>query len=433
MNRIAALQSIFTQMNESGIEYAVLRNYNFLLRHRKVLVQSEKSIDIAVSAHSLPLFEEEMRKLGFFKRKPQFSLKHRAYFRIDYPDIISFDVQVGGIYWNDMLYLDEKYVVGNRIKKSFLYVPSDDDTFIMLLVHSILGKRYFKPEYAATIASLVPHINKEYVLGHLSEIFGTKAAHTVYVLASNQKWADIVQKKYYYISYFIFKSQRHLATFTLLFLRWLRWKKFFRPAPLISFIGPDGAGKSTMVQALAEYLHHEGRKAAIIYTGRGRGNFLPISAVGRAYKRTEKQKDLHIKPQHGIRRIMYTLAAPIFTVDLLLRYIFHIMPLRRRKCLVITDRYCSDIMVMKHVPVAFKKILLSPFPKPTITFYLYNSPEHLHARRPQEPLEELSRQLNLFSGLRPYLEPMEMETANFEENKKKVIAAVQKLLYREWY
>jgi len=291
MNRIAALQFIFTQMNEHRIEYVVLRNYDFLLQNRETLVQSEKSIDLAVSAPSLPLFEEEMRKLGFLRRQPQFSLKHVAYFRIDYPAIISFDVQVGGVYWNDMVYLDEKYIIKNRIKKSFLYVPSDNDTYVMLLAHSILGKRYFKPEYKEKLASLAFQVDKGYILKHLSGIFGKKAASELFLLVQNKKFYAILRKKYYYIAYFILRSPRHIITFTLLFFRWLRWKRFFRPAPLISFIGPDGAGKSTMVKALAEYLHHEGRKAAIIYTGRGRGNFLPISAVGRAYKRTEKQKD----------------------------------------------------------------------------------------------------------------------------------------------
>ena len=57
-----------------------------------------------------------------------------------------FDIQVGGIHWNDMPYLGEE-VLNNRVKKSYFYVPSDNDTFVMLLTHSILGKRYFKPKY----------------------------------------------------------------------------------------------------------------------------------------------------------------------------------------------------------------------------------------------------------------------------------------------
>ena len=69
------------------------------------------------------------------------------------------------------------------------------------------------------------------------------------------------------------------------------------------------------------------------------------------------------------------------------------------KKVVITDRYCSDILLMKNVPLGLKRSLLKLFPKPTITFYLYNSPRILHQRRPQESVEELSRQLKLFEEL----------------------------------
>lgn len=433
MNRIAALTFIFTRFNEIGIEYAVLRNYDFLLQNRDILFPAEKSIDLILSTKSLPLFDAEMAKLGFSTRKPQFSLKHRAYFKIDFPDTISFDVQIGGIYWNDMLYLNDGLILKNRIKKSFFYVLSENDIFVMLLVHSLLGKRYFKPEYREKLTALSSQIDAKYVLERLSAIFGKILAGTLFTLTRNKKFEALLQKKYQYISYFILKSPSHLLTFSCLFFRWLRWKHIFRPSPLISFIGPDGAGKSTLAKTLAEYFQQEGRKAAVIYTGRGREQLLPISVIGRAYKRREKKPGAPIPVHPKIRTLFYMAAAPLFTLDLLLRYLLKIMPLRRRKYVVITDRYCSDIILMPHVPLILKKILLYGFPKPTITFYLYNSPEALHARRPRESIEELSRQLTLFSVLKPYLKPIEVETDKVEANKKKMITAVQKLFYTEWY
>lgn len=412
--------------NTVDIRYCILRNYEFLLEEPFPV----ESLDTIIAAKDLPAAEQILRHFGFSKRKPQFSLRHKAYFKHIGTELVSFDIQVGGIYWNDLKYLDEE-VLGRRMKRSFFYVLSQDDYIAMLIVHSILGKRYFKQKYREIISSA--SYNKNMVLGKLSAVFNPKNARKIIDLIENKEFEKIPCN--YLVASFLLSRPSRWCTFAPLAIRWAAWKKPLSAYPLISFIGPDGAGKSAMTEELRGHLQKRNRKAAIVYTGRGRGHILPISTLGRSYKRKEKNKDIW-SPEEKIslkKRMTYTLSAPIFSIDLWLRYLISIFPKRRTGSIVITDRYCSDIYLMKNVPKCVRAFLFSLFPKPTFTFYLYNTAEILHQRRPKEPLKELQRQMDLFAELQPKLGAVSLKTDNLAKNKEAIIQEVEKYLMRNWY
>jgi thymidylate kinase len=405
MNRIELIKEVLETLEDQQIDYCVLRNYNFLIENRNKLYPSEKSIDLVIAEDNFKQFNCLMKELGFRKRKPQFSLKHKAYFKITDEHIISFDVQIGGVYWNDLIYLGEKNIFKNKVKKSFFYVPSNEDTFIMLLVHSILGKRYFKEEYKEIITSLISRINKSFVLSELEKIFNKKIASEIFQLVLDHKFDQILRKKYFFISYFIFKSPTSALSFFKLFYRWIKWRKFLTPYPLISIIGPDGSGKSTFIKELYSFLSSLERKTLVVYSGRGKENIIPINRIGKKYKEKEIRElennkltntPKQIKINKQTKKIVYTLSSFIYALDLMLRLII-LFPKRYKK-IILSDRYCSDIFLMENVPLLVRKLLLSIFPKPQLTFYVYNSPEILHQRKGHN-LENLFWQLKNFEIL----------------------------------
>lgn len=434
MDRVTKLKEVFTALNNNEVSYCVLRNYEFLLEGRDPNKHSERSVDLVVSLRDYGKWHDILLRLGFKRRKkPSFSLKHVPYYFIENGEVVSFDLQVGGVHWNDMCYLD---VVGNRVKKSFFYVPSDNDTFVMLLAHSILGKRYFKSEYKEILLKLIDSVDENYVLEKLSKIFNQKRARWLYNYVKENNFKSILKKKYSLVLYFIFKSMNHLSTFTKLFFRWIKWKKIGKSYPLISFIGPDGGGKSSMSKMLVSTLQERGKKASLVYTGRGRGQLLPIRKLGNKYKSKERKEDRVRTPSRKgkyFRRVLYFIAAPIFAVDLLLRYYLTLLPKRKWKEIIITDRYCTDILLMENVPLWMRRFLLSLFPKPTFTFYLYNTVEVLNKRRPEESVKGLERQLKIFGNLGPYLRATALKSVdksvNFNIISKKVIGH----LLDEWY
>ncbi len=432
MNRIEVIRTVLEEGNRQKIKYCVLRNYDFLLENRTEVSPSERSVDMVIAQDSLAALEKVLIQCQFQPRKERYSRCHKAYFRLLGTEPVSFDVQVGGISWNDLIYLSEDALLARRVRRSFFYVPSVDDQFVMFVVHSLLGKRYFKEEYKKIISSLCSQINPLQVLKVFSQIFGPGRAQQLYDLTIRREFEVILAYKYHFILTFLLQSRKRLFPFLSYALRYQKWQSF-RLYPLISIIGPDGAGKTTMATALQEYLHQHNRRAVIVYTGRGRGNILPMTRLGKRYKNQEKQRDRITPPQLGPRKLLYTLAFPVFTCDQLLRYLIHILPRRHRRTIVITDRYCSDLLLMKHVPLRFKRWLLSLFPQPTMTFYLYNTVEVLHSRRPQEAVEELQRQLTLFRELNSWLNLVEILTKDQKRDSEAVVAAVLTHVYREWY
>ncbi len=418
MNRIEFIKSVLVKLDSKSIKYCILRNYDFLLQNRFNVSKSERSIDIVVE--NIDLFDKVMIDLGFQKRKPSFSLKHVSYFTFNGLDLVSFDVQINGVHWNDMCYFN---VLENRVKKSFFYVPSNDDMIVMLICHSILGKRFFKPEYKQIISNT--NFGQDYVLIQLTKVFGNNAKSILDKINKN----DFKLNFYLLCLKFIFNKVSHIKIFILLFFRWIKWKKFLFSRPLISFIGPDGSGKSSATRNLISFLESENRQICYFYSGRGRKNILPITKLGRVYKKKEK----NMKHNYFFKNTLYIISSFMFTLDLLLRYVFKVFIPRRLGKIVITDRYCSDIYLMKNVPLFMKKFFLSLFPKPNLTFYLYQDTSVLLKRRPNEDLDNLNYQLSMYNELSNYMDAIKIKTENYDKDKLNILTKSYSYILKEWF
>jgi len=163
----------------------------------------------------------------------------------------------------------------------------------------------------------------------------------------------------------------------------------------------DGSGKTTATSKMIELLKEHRIKSELVYVGRGRGNILPIQFFGREYKRREKRIDSNSKRSKDIkfsRKVVYSLAAPVFYLDFLLRY-FKVFVARRTKKLVITDRFATDFLIMKNVPLWLRNLLYLLSPKPSAVIYLYNSPGVLYRRKPGHPAGDLERQEKLYTSV----------------------------------
>ena len=414
------LSRIFEALDRAKVGYCVLRNYEFLLDDK----QPVGSLDAVVAEADVKKFETVLDKFGFQKRTQQFSLRHKAYFKIKNLQKISFDVQVGGIYWNDIRYMDESILL-RRIRRANFWVLGDEDVVVMLLIHSILGKRYFKQKYRTILLNLASSgsIDWTNVEERISLAFNRKIAKRLVDKVQRDRIQAI--KISHLILYFVFKSRKHAMTLLGTLVRWIKWKRPLTLYPLISIMGPDGAGKSTFVDKISAYLAEQKRDVDTIYSGRGRNHILPITKIGKKYKAKEKRSRQNVY----VKKVLYPIAAPIFALDLLLRYYVTIWPKRFKK-IVITDRYYTDIILMKNVPLKLRIFLMNLFPKPTISVLLYNMPETLHKRRPEEPVEELQRQLNILNGLQYSLR---IKTTSKEKDTQKAIEYIYTKLLKDWY
>ena len=428
-------RKVLTEFNKQKIKYIVLRNYEFVLDSKQPL---EPHFDMVIQKEDMKKSSNILQKLDAIKYNPQFSLAHQGQglFLAKEKLKIGFDIQNDGIYWNDMVYLTAAQIMPRRKKQGFIFTLSDEDAFIMYLCHSILGKRMFKEKYKYILFSLTKkNLDKPYIEKNLKRIFNKKIAKRLMKLVYKNDFKAIQKKTYSLVSYYILKKPKNWIIFTKLSFRWFFSRKYcplkkiplikylVPGTPMISIIGPDGSGKSTMSEMLVKILKKSERDVELVYGGRGKSNIIPIKRIGNIYKKVEKKK---MKKKSFIKTIIYTIAAPIYTLDLLIRYFFKIMPKRRSEKIVVTDRYASDILLMANVPLWIKKILLSLFPKPTLTFYVYNTPEELYKRKGHS-IEDLKRQLSLFPTLQKKFKAIPIKT----QNKKKDFEKIAEITFRK--
>jgi len=197
---------------------------------------------------------------------------------------------------------------------------------------------------------------------------------------------------------------------------------------LVSFIGMDGAGKSTIVRAIHKTLENKGFKVSSVYIGRGRANLLPIQFFGKLYRKAGGiESNVAVKGKTFEKiSIMHTLAAPIFAADLLLRYFFVIVPKLIINDFVITDRYSTDILLMNKVPMKLKKFLYYFFPKPNKIIYIYNTLSILHKRKPEHPLEDLKRQEKLFAKIFSFVKVHKIKNDKLNNSISQIINLIEK-------
>ena len=206
------MKKLLKEFEKEEIEYVVIREP----------INETSDWDICINEESLIMARTILRYKDFNETKQQFSLKHKGF----YKDRLSIDIQVDGVYWNDMSYLCSNQVLKNRIKKDFFYTLSDEDSFIMYLCHSILGKRKFKKEYWNRLRKLSnKKLDNKYIITTLSNVWNEKIAKMLCLYVSWNRISLIEKKIPSLVFYFIIKKPKRIVTFCLLFFRWLSRRK----------------------------------------------------------------------------------------------------------------------------------------------------------------------------------------------------------------
>ncbi len=252
MKRRRLLRELIGELNRRKVRYCILRNYEFLLDLRE---KPGFDLDISIAKEDRKEAESVLYAHGFIRKPKQFSLRHRGYrfFSAEEMINIGIDVQWDGVVWNDIEYLDSS-IYGRRRKQGWLFTLAAEDAFIMYLCHSLLGKRFFKEKYARKLGELaLSDLDFAAVARHLGSVFRhQRLGERLVELVREGRFDELLAMKSIIALRFI--GLRNLPRFLALSIRWLWEKKVPHAYPLIVFIGPDGAGKSTAVAGLQQVL-----------------------------------------------------------------------------------------------------------------------------------------------------------------------------------
>jgi thymidylate kinase len=158
-------------------------------------------------------------------------------------------------------------------------------------------------------------------------------------------------------------------------------------APWVVVLGPDGSGKSSVLDALASRLapNFEGTK---IYHWRP-GFLRPSKGVGGPVT------DPHGKPPRGTPSSLLKLV--FLFLDWTLGYWGRLVRLRARGHLILFDRNYYDLLVDPKRyryggPLWLAKLVSWLIPRPNLVILLDAPPEVLQERKQEVPLEETTRQ-----------------------------------------
>jgi thymidylate kinase len=393
------------------VNYCFLRNYAFLL------VDSPKvtgDVDVLVSSEQLPLIDRILKKHGFFAGRNRGESKHISYgkYLSQHAPILALDFHVDDLSWYEVPYLCGCQILQRRVRQHGLFVPSDEDNLLMLLIHSSLHGG-FKNEYTESIESILSRgtIDERYVKSRLHSLWHESLLQKVWKLALNREYQRIIELRPHLICSLLLRRPRHLARFLkYLYLTRVieKMRPLFSSTRLVGFMGVDGSGKTTAANGLQSVLELNGVKSDIIYMGRWRNQVLPMVSVSQKYGMTGPRSP---KKKEGLKFKIYCILRDIaYLMDMVFRYLAKLYPKMKKGYTVITDRYVYDLLLDNHCTAVCKLVVKHLFPKPSIVFHLTNDLEVIWQRKKELTIEEMVRQMKIFDNLGQFYPVIEVKS-----------------------
>jgi len=169
-------------------------------------------------------------------------------------------------------------------------------------------------------------------------------------------------------------------------------KRVLKPTGIsVSFLGPDGSGKSTVI--------HNILKTRLPFRRNDYFHTKPIivKSLNQTIQSEPHKHKVYSKPKSYIK-ILY------FIFQYNQGWIKNIIPLKIKSSFIIFDRYFDDILVDQKRyryggSIQFLKFAKLFIPKPELYFILTTDPKIIYSRKKEVEFHELSRQVQEYQGL----------------------------------
>lgn len=417
-----SLLKIFAELNDAAIAYCVLRGDD-------ELQNAGGEIDLLVAPDHLPRLAKILAAQNFAALPSWGYAPH--YFFIAYDRAndawLKFDVVTELRYGKPLRALRVDLAgrcLQHRRLRNGMYVPSPEDEFITLFLHCLLDKAGFREARAARLIALRNQIAGDPIAGQrlanyiklylAPAITWEKLAPAI----DEQNWQALARPRAAVARQLWRRdpitSLAHTCSGWL--LRRLRPLLFalYRRGMTVALLAPDGAGKSTLANALTQEakLH-----ARLIYAGTN----IDASTIGLPSTRW-----LHQRVKSGNRASR--LSKLVFSV---LRFCNRLVEQwcrfaaaayhRRRGRLVIFDRYVYDSWLAQRATTPWKRLrrrlLELGWPRPDLVILLDAPGELLYQRKREHSPEWLEQQRRAYLDLKDRLPQMAVVDATREANE----------------
>lgn len=406
------LSSFISGLNENGIKYFILRNYEELPENNK-----SKDVDIIIEPGSYKHASNILKSVFKSHSIPfHWVVKYervRCWFGID-PDnsfSIHIDLIEGYLSKGFEIFSFELLYKNTFEYKEFRVLNSSFDA-IMLLYYKVIGTKQLKEDYKKKIASIYLK-ESEKIDQILSETLGKKCSSVIIQSLRKNDFETIIKsassmslgsKRKVFFRKPLKTGFQIIQFFTEKFWRIVICPRKFQN--FIAVLGADGTGKSTfidgLIRAIAYYYVSDLTKSHIYH--HRPTLFMNLGAIGE--KAGVKQDTNFTNPHRG---------KPTGFTNSFLRMTYYWLdyfvgaPLMLRKDVqfdkfTIYDRYIYDFLVDPrrsriYLPYWIRKIFSDMVIQPRLVFVLLTDAKIIYARKQELTINEINRQLLEFSKL----------------------------------
>lgn len=383
--------AVFAAWRRERIEFLVLRNYEGLpayttndidvLVHRRQRHQAERILLAVAHEHGFRLHI-----------RAAFATLALYFHHSETLEQVHFDL-FSKLLWRALTYLESDEFLSRRVERDGFYVPNPvDEAATSLLSYSIHSGKV-KPKYQAKIVAAAFQ-QGEQLRGILTRSFGSRHARRVVEAAVKGDWESIERRiPRMRLRLLLRHLNRHpLRLVCNCFSEGMRvLLRFLRPPGMVvALCGPDGCGKSTLADSLAERL-------APTFSPEKSAHYHwkpPVFSTRRRAMRKPSDNP-HAQPSRGA-----TVSLLFFAFHWLEFLLGSHLGFRRtifRGGLILIDRFYYDFFIDQRryrlrLPHWILTLGLRFLRQPDLAVFLDAPPDVLRSRKQEIPLEELSRQ-----------------------------------------
>lgn len=388
--RAELLTAVFAAFGRHGITYCVSHGYSMLPQ----TIASD--VDMIVAANQLPKVRVALSDLGASGRLVQW-MNDGAIWAVvagqgapGRPAIVQLHLSRSFGMAGSVFYTAEELLVGRRNRGEF-YIPAQEIEFACVCINRSI-KGHFRPDHLSQVHELLQQ-NPSGCARELQRFFSAEATQKLLTAASTNNAAELSPP----LASPIAPPSLNTAP-----MKWVRkigqWKRrtarWARPRNGIHlvFLGPDGVGKSTVIDAI--------REAALpAFLRTDYQTFAPSLIPGPL----QPKKDTPHQLPPRSRGASYVKAA-WWSVCYTAGYYVSVRPASARASLVLNHRYLLDAMVD---PKRYRysgpqwplKIIWRIAPKPDLIFLLDAPAEVIQSRKKEVPAAETARQREGYRAL----------------------------------
>jgi thymidylate kinase len=358
-------------------------------------------VDLLVHPDDLTRGEGLVREVasshGLFVVRVYHGIEHHGFYvadsHLDGRLMLKLDVQTA-LRWRGRMFIDHDDLLRNQRRGANAPALAPGMEAYALLLHAALHKGMLEAKYAARL-QVIEEAEPGALVDVASDRLGPALAVRLGAVRTDQELLPLrgdlgraIDRRYpqnrWGRTRFTVKSALNQGTLRL------------RPhGVFIAFLGPDGSGKTTTTEALADMLGAQSGPIEVHRVHLGSGQpLLPTRKLMRRIRarNTASAESSTLPREPEPRRLR---GAIHVMLDVIVRYWVRVRPRLAPAGIVLADGYAYDVFRVNNPAVRrrwFRRIATAIIPAPDITFFLEGDPEEIATRKNRLSMNETMRQ-----------------------------------------